>query len=440
MARAEKSDKPSVQVTTEEVSAVVRSLGVEVAAARVNRAFDRAYRDLARRVKVRGFRPGKTPRSVLERLYGAAIGEDIERALVAETLPDALGEADVVPVSEPSIDAQPPAPDTAFRYTARIEVKPVVELPDLAGLEGRRPAVEVTDEEVERELESLRERRAPLVDEEEGTAAARGSFLTIDYVGRIDGEAFEGGSAEGAVIELGSGRFIPGFEEQLEGARAGEERELQVEFPADYASADVAGKQAVFEVKVVAVRRRELPALDDEFAKQLGDFETLDDLKARIRGDLAGHRERAARQELRSSLLGWILERTTFDVPAGLVERRVEQRLAMAHRQLGGSMDDAALHEQLASWREQWRPAAEREIREELVLEAVAEAEELRVEDDELDAHIEEQAREQGMAPARLRKHFAEGGRREGLRFERVAEKALDHLAAQAKIAQSSGT
>ena len=429
MADGETSDKPTVAVTSEEVSAVVRSLGVEVDASRVNRAFDRAYRDLAKRVRVKGFRPGKTPRSVLERLYGASIGEDIERALVGETLPEALAEAQVIPVAEPSIDATPPAPDAPFRYTARVEVKPEVELPDLEGLEGRRPSTEVGDEDVERELESLRERQAPLVDEPEGTGATQGSTVTLDYVGRIDGEAFEGGSAEGAVVEIGSGRFIPGFEEQLEGATAGEERDLHVEFPADYGSPDVAGKQAVFAVKVTAVRRRELPALDDAFAKSLGDFENMDALKERMVADMTAQRERGARQELRSS-----------EVPAGMVDRRVEQRLAMAHRQLGGSLPEEELHAQIAQWRDQWRPAAEREVREELVLEAVARSEGLAVEDEELDAHIEEQAREQGIAPKRLRERFSDPGMREGLRFDRLAEKALDHLASQAKIDESSGT
>ncbi len=438
MAKAD--EKPSVRVTSEEVSAVVRSLGVEVDASRVNHAFDRAYRELGRKVRVRGFRPGKIPRSVLERLYGASVAEDIERALVAETLPEAVAEAQVTPVAEPSVDATPPAPDAPFHYTARIEVKPAVELPDLKGLTGSRPPTAVGEDDVLTELENLRQRRAELEDVAEEAAAETGNFLTIDYEGRIDGEVFEGGSAEGAVVELGSGRFIPGFEEQLVGARVGEQREIEVDFPADYGSADLAGKHARFAVTVGGVRERELPELDDDFAKGLGEFETLADLRGRLRSDLESHRERAARAELRRTLLDWILARTEFEVPPGLVDRRLEQRLAMAHRQLGGAVPDEELHRQLETWREEWRPAAARDVQEELVLEAVATAEGLSADDEELDAHIETQARERGMAPARLRERYAEAGLREGLRFELAAEKALDHLASLAKVEESSGT
>jgi trigger factor len=433
-------EKPSVRVTSEEVSPVVRSLGVEVDAARVGRAFDRAYRELARKVRVRGFRPGKTPRSVLERLYGASVAEEVERALVGETLPEAVAEAQVTPVAEPSVDATPPAPDAPFQYRALIEVKPQLELPALKGLAGSRPSAAVGEDDVLTELENLRNRRGELKDAPEGTPATQGSFVTIDYEGRIDDKIFEGGSAEGAVLELGSGRFIPGFEEQLEGVRAGEQREIEVEFPADYASADVAGKRARFAVSVTAVRVRKLPELDDAFAKELGDFETLADLRARLRSDLEAHRERAARAELRRTLLDWILARTHFEVPPGLVDRRLDQRLAMAHRQLSGSVPDEALHSQLETWREEWRPSALRDVQEELVLEAVAAAEGLGADDEELDAHIESQARERGMAPARLRERYAEAGLREGLRFELTAEKALDHLVSVAKVEESSGT
>lgn len=436
MAETEKT----VQVTCEEVSAVVRSLGVRVDASRVDRAFDRAYRDLAKRVRVKGFRPGKTPRSVLERLYGAAIAEDIERVLVAETLPEVVAQAQVTPVAEPGIDATPPAAGAPFHYTARVEVKPAVEVPALKGLEGSRPPTAVGEAEVLEELETLRQRRAPLEDEPEGTSAARGSFVTIDYQGRIDDELFEGGSAEGAVVELGSGRFIPGFEEQLEGARAGDEREIEVDFPADYGSPDLAGKHARFAVQVAAVKARKLPELDDAFAKGLGEFETLEDLRERMRSDMEAHREREARGELRRTLLDWILERTSFEVPPGMVDRRLEQRLAMAHQQLGGALPEQELHAQLARWRDEWRPAAERDVREELVLEAVASGEGLEVSDEEIEAHLEKLARERGIAPARLRERYAEADLREGLRAELAAEKALDHLASVAKVVESSGT
>jgi trigger factor len=201
----------SVSVSAVETTPVIRTLKIEVDAARVRQAFDRAYRDLSRSVNVKGFRPGKAPRSVLESLYGASLREEIERSLVTETLPEAVKQTGLAPVAEPQIEAEAPAQDRAFKYTATIEVLPKIELPEWRGLPGTRPSVAVADEEVEQELTALRARRAPLVDA--GEPADTGHTLTIDYQGSIDGKPFEGGSAEAASIEIGSGGYIPGFEE-----------------------------------------------------------------------------------------------------------------------------------------------------------------------------------------------------------------------------------
>ncbi len=236
------SDSAGISVSTAETSPITRTLTVEVDAERVRRAFDRAYRDLGRSVNVKGFRPGKTPRMVLEKLYGASLREEIERTLVNETLPVAVEQSGLSPVAEPQIEAEPPAPDRVFKYTAAIEVLPPIRLPEWRGLPGTKPAVLVQESEVEQELEGLRARRAPLVDA--AGEASKGNVLTLDYQGTIDGKPFEGGSAKGAQVEIGSGGYIPGFEEQLEGARAGEERRLSVRFPDDYAAEDLRGKQA----------------------------------------------------------------------------------------------------------------------------------------------------------------------------------------------------
>src|SRR5690606_19668334 len=206
---------------------------------------------------------------VLRRLYGPAVAEDVERELVSSTLGPALERAALEPVSEPSVDASPPAEEGSFTYRARVEVKPAIEVGEVKGLPARRPSAEVRDEDVEAELEALRQRHATLVEEPEDTPAATGHHVSVDYTGRIDGEPFEGGSARDAVFELGAGHAVPGFEEQLIGARAGEERTVRIRFPDDYAHAQLAGKEAVFDVRIVSVRRREVPALDDEFAKDL---------------------------------------------------------------------------------------------------------------------------------------------------------------------------
>ena len=428
------SPQTALQVRCTETSAVVRTLEVEVGAPRVDRAFERFYRDLARRVRVRGFRPGKAPRSVLERLYGGSAAEEIERALVGETLPEAVTQAGLRPVTEPSVSADAPTAGKPFRFSARIEVKPEIRLPALEGLQGRRPPVEASDADVVQELETLRQRHATLIEEPEGTVASRGHVLTIDFVGRIDGQPFEGGSGQDVALELGAGQFLPGFEEQLEGTQAGEDREVRVSFPADYGRSELAGKEAVFAVHVAAVRRRELPALDDEFAKDVGEFESLAALREHLLKELRAAREREAQAVLRRSLLDGLLTQTSFDVPAGLVDRRLQRRLAAAHQQLEGQVPHDTLHAQLERWQEEWRPAAEREVREALVLEAVAQAREIVADDAEVDARLASLAAEQGVDAARLRKAYREQGLLEAVRAQLVDEKALEALCRDARI------
>ncbi len=429
----------SVSVSAVETSPVLRTLTIEVEPARVRKAFDEAYRDLGRNVNVKGFRQGKVPRNVLESLYGASLREEIERKLVNETLPEAVEQTGIAPVSEPQVEAQALAQDRAFKYTAIIEVMPKIELPEWRGLPGTKPAVAVQAEEVEQELTALRQRRAPLVDAAEPADA--GNIVTIDYQGSIDGTPFDGGSAEGSLVEIGSGGYIPGFEEQLKGALAGEARELRVTFPDDYGAEELRGKHAVFAVQVKAVQKREIPGLSDEFAVSLGDADvtTADGLRERVRSDIAARRERSARDELRRSVMESLVALTQFDVPPGLTQRRLTQRIEMAHQQLGKMMPHEELHERLAQWEEEWRPDAEREVRESLLLEAIADQEKIEVSDDEVSARIAEMARDQGLAADRLRKQYEERGMLANLRARLRVDQALDRVLALAKVAEPSG-
>jgi trigger factor len=430
----------SIQVDATPEGPVAQRLEVRVQAERVGKAFDRAYRELARQVRVKGFRPGKTPRSVLERLYGASVAEQLEGSLIRETLPDAIERTALKPVATPDIDAQPPRPGEDYTYVARVEVAPEIELGDLNGLSAKRPSAEVSEADVDRELEQLRERQAPVVEEPEGTEAATGHVLNIDFLGRIDGEPFEGGSGRDVELELGSGRFIPGFEEQLEGVRAEQDREVSVSFPEDYANSELAGREAVFEVHVAAIKRRQLPELDDEFAKDLGDFSTLEDLRGRIRSDLQAMREKAARAELRRTLMDSLVERTTFEVPAGLVEQQLERQLGAAAERMQGAAPEEALRAQLERWREEWRPGAEREARERLLLEAVVKQQQLDAEPDEVEARVQQIAEQEGIDVERLRRTLGGESAQALVREQLLVDKALDFLASIAKVEETTGS
>jgi len=404
----EKTKKSAVRIETIERTSILHTIEIEVDASRVRKAFDRAYRDLAKQVRVKGFRPGKAPRSVLEKLYGASVAEQLEHTLVSETLSDAIELAE--------------------------EVSPEIELPDLTGLPAIRPEVSVEDTEVEERLEELRNANAPLVEEAEGTALARGHTAKIDFVGRIDGEIFEGGTGQGVPLEIGGGRFIPGFEDQLTGAQAGDDRDVTVTFPEVYGNPEVAGKEAVFAVHIVDVRKPQIPELDDEFAKDLGEFDSLDALRARIRTDLEAGQERESKETFRTTLMDALLERMEFGVPPGMIDRQLQNQLASAHKRMEGQLDHDAIHAQLDRWREEWRPRAERDVREMLALQAIAKAQEIEVADDEVAAKIDEMmgdAHEQG---ARMREMHEDEQLREALRHQLQDEKVLDFLASAAKI------
>jgi len=423
-----------IQVECEETSPVLRKLSVEVDVARVGRAFEAAYAELRKTARVRGFRPGRVPRKVLEQMYGAQMPDQVERTLVSETLGAAIERAEVSPISEPDIEAQRPEEGQAFRYAIRVEVKPEIELPDLEQLVGHRPVVHVTESEVAAEVEQMRERQAQWVEEPEGTESADGHSLVLDFVGRIDGETFQGGSAEGAELQLGSGTMVPGFEDQLVGVRAGEERQVEVTFPDDYGSADISGKEAVFDCKVSTVRRREKPELDDEFAKDLGEFETLEALRAQIKDDLEARRVAQADQALDQSLMESLLGLCDFEVPPGVVDRQLQSQMQSLYQQFQGRMPDEMIQQQLRRMQEEGRPAAERRVQEILVMEAIASAQEIEVGSEEVDDRLHEMADSQGMQVSELRKMAEQQGWFPAIEAELRDKKVYALLAESADI------
>ena len=416
------------------VSPVVSELSIEVSVGRVDAAFGRVLQELRKGARVKGFRPGKVPTHVIKQLYGPQLGEEVERVLVNQTLQEAVEQAEIVPVVEPQIEAEPPVAGQEFHYKARIEMKPSIELPDLASISGSRPAVTVGEEEVLLELERLRERQAAWIEEPEETLAAQGHQLTIDFTGTIDGVAFEGGTAEGVDIELGSGRMIPGFEDQLVGAKSGESRPLHVSFPTPYGNAALAGKAAVFATRVSAVKRRELPALDDDFAKDLGDFETLDEVKRKLQESLESQRRAASDRALERSLLDDLVTRTSFEVPPTLVARQLESQVQQLEQQLRGRLSESDLRMRVAQVREEGWDEAKRRVQEALLLESVATRATLVASEEEIDARLDEMAQSQGF-DAKLMHDLAKAqGWHAAIAAEIVDRKALAHLAEHARI------
>ncbi len=437
---AGEAKRDDIQVEVEETGAIQRTVKVSVDHKKVRKAFDKTYKQLARSASVKGFRKGKVPRSVLEKLYGDSVPEEIERLLVSETLHDAIELAGVTPLIEPEIEAESPKADSGFEYTLKIEIKPEIELPDYAALKATKPAVDCSDIQVEEEVERLRESNAPLVEQSEEAQASEGTTILFDYEGRIDGELFDGGAAEGHELELGSGRMIPGFEEQLMGAKRGDSLSVKVDFPEDYGVAELDGKSAEFACKVHSLKRKEPAELDDELARDLGDYENLDQLRAKIRNDIVERLDRESKTTLHRTLLDSLVEQTEFEVSPGLVERQIHSQMENMRRQFEGQLPPDVIENQLARMREEGRPAAERRVRESFLLQAVAAEENFELAEGAVDARFEEMAAMQGMDVQTLRQVAAQQGWSEAIESELLEKMAMDFLVSKAQIEEASET
>ncbi len=323
-----------MQVSVETSTGLTRRMKVQIPAEQVEQQVQNKLQELARSVRLDGFRPGKVPLSVVRKRYGPQVRAETADELIASTYEEALRQQNLQPVGEPDIEQMRNEPGEPFEYVATFDVYPDVELPELGDLTIKRPVAEVSDADLDNMLDKLRRQRMTWSQVER--AAQQGDQLDIDFEGKIDGEAFAGNSATHVPLELGSNTMIPGFEEQLVGAKAGETRTIEVTFPADYSSKEVAGKTAQFEVKVNAVSEPVLPELNDEFARAFGVGEGgLDSLRAEVRKNMERELEAAIKVKVKKQVLDALLERADLDVPASLVDQEVEFLI----KNEGGSAD-----------------------------------------------------------------------------------------------------
>jgi len=382
-----------MQVTTEKIDNHKVTMTMEVPQEEVKKAVEKAYHKLASQVNIPGFRKGKAPRKVLEaRLGKEAIMDEVFEILATPAYSQALQEQRIDPVGRPEVEVVNLKEDEPFVFKATVVAKPEVVLGQYKGLEVTKPAVVVSEEEVDRSLESMRNRQAKMVVVEDAELS-NGDFAIIDFVGYVDGVPFDGGEGKGHPLEIGSGSFIPGFEEQLIGAKSGDERDVNVTFPTEYHAADLAGKEAVFKVKVNDVKRKELPVLDDEFVKDVSDFTTVDELKADIRANLEKAAEQKAEREYYNSVLQTALDNMTVDIPAVMVEERVnhmiedlDANLQSRGMKLDKYMEYAKMD--IATLRSSYREAALNNVKTDMLLEAIAKEEDIQVKPEDIETEL----------------------------------------------------
>ncbi|HWM62814.1 MAG TPA: trigger factor [Solirubrobacterales bacterium] len=412
---------------------------VEVPAADVDRSVEHAAEALAREMKVPGFRKGKAPASLaIQRLgYGTVLQEAIQHAL-PEWYERALLDSGIAPIGDPSVEivSGPESEGEPLVFKFEIGVRPEAKLGEYRGLEVGRPEAEAPGEIVDREVERMREAFARLEPVER--SAAEGDALLIDFEGLVDGSAFEGGTATDYLLELGSNQLIEGFEEQLSGASAGETRQVEVSFPADYRAEQLAGADAVFKVAVKEVREKVLPELDDDFASDASEFETLEELRADIGERLSKALDERAEQDFRIAAIDAAAEAATVPLPEDLATARAMERWGRVERQLAaqGMNPDAYLQMQGKTREEivdESRPDAERELKREAVLAAIAEAEEIEVSEEELLEALAHTAEHEDTTPEKLLERLRESGREAMISEDIRFRKAIDLVVEAAK-------
>ncbi|MFY3792377.1 trigger factor [Ureibacillus sp. MALMAid1270] len=416
-------------------------LTIEVPVEEVNKAIDKAFAKVVKEINVPGFRKGKMPRQLFEKRFGVeALYQDALEILVPDAYSNAIDETGIVPVDYPQIDGTENfAKDQAFTFTATVTVKPEPKLGEYKGLEVTKLSTEVTDEEIEEQIQAQVARKAEL-EIKEDEPIVNGDTAVIDFEGFVGGEAFEGGKGEDYPLEIGSGSFIPGFEEQLVGVKAGESKDVVVTFPEEYHAAELAGKEATFKVTVKEVKTKVLPELNDELAKEIDpEVESLDALRAKLKEQAIEQKNAEAEATLRDELVEKAAENAEVEIPESMTHNEIHrmidefgQRLQMQGMTLDlyyqfSGQDEHALHEQM-------RPDAEKRVRISLTLEAIAKAEGIEVTQEDIDAELEKMGAQFGMSKEQIL--TALGGSSEILENDIRAQKTVEFLVENAKITE----
>lgn len=385
----------SVQV--EKLEKNMAKLTVEVPAENVEKAIQGAYNKMKKSINIPGFRKGKAPRQLIEKMYGKEVFyNDAIDAMLPSAYSDAVEECGEEIVSHPQIDVVQIESGKPFVFTATVAVKPAVELGEYKGIQVEKAPIEVKDEEIEAQIAKEREANSRTVTVDD-RAVAQGDIVTLDFEGFVDGVAFEGGKGENYDLTIGSNTFIPGFEDQLVGAKIGKELDVNVTFPEKYGAKELAGKAAVFKCKVNGIKVKELPAVDDEFAQEVSEFDTLDEYKADIKAKLLKEKEDEAARAKEDAVIGKIIEGAKMEIPDAMVEYQTRQMLdefAQRIQSQGISLDQYFQFTGLTEekYMEEMKPRALQNIQSRLVLEAVAQAENLVAEEADIEEEIKKMA------------------------------------------------
>lgn len=425
-----------MQTHVEEISQVKRRITVVLEAEKVLLKYNQALRELSKKTKVKGFRPGKTPRKILEQYYGTQIANNVKNDLIRESFPEVLEETGLYPLAEPSIEDGALDPGESFSYTIDMEVRPNFELKDYMGISVEKEIPDISDDSVDRKLEELREAHAQLISVDEGRGVQQGDYAILDYACFWNGKPLEDVRGEDFTVFVGSGQFYPEVETGIVGMNKDEEKEIPVDFDADFQDGTLAGKKVVFRLRIKDIKKKDLPDLNDEFAKSLGDeFPSLDVLRERVNEEMALQEEQRVEREARTRLLQKIAASVDFELPQSLIEKEIEQSIASIKQGMlrsGSKFESAGISEE--KLRDELRSTAENKVKEDMVLSKIADMENITVDESDTRDGFQRVAAQTGKDPAVLEKFYETNNLMGSFRAQLLKEKALNHLVQGANI------
>ncbi|WP_070988742.1 trigger factor [Halofilum ochraceum] len=419
-----------MQVSVERQEGLERTLKVEIPSDRIEGAVEERLNRLQKQVRLDGFRPGKVPMRVVRTRYGGQVRQEVVGELIQSTLQEAVTQVEMQPAGSPRIDSADEQPDEGgMAYTATFEVYPEIELGEISDLAVEKPVAEVTEADVDGMIETLQKQRQEF--EEVDRPAEQGDRVVIDFVGRIDGEAFEGGSGEDTPVDLGAGRMIDGFEDQLEGIRPSEERELEVKFPEEYGSSELAGRDATFSVTCKSVQAGRLPEVDEEFARQFGiESGSVDELRDGLRRNMERELKQALEAQVKRQVMDALVQRHPIDVPDALVSEEIGRLREQMKQRLGGQMGDEQLPDDL------FREEALRRVRLGLLLSELVQNNGIQADDEAVREKVEEMASAYD-DPQQVVQHYYENQQMlQGVQAMVVEDRVVDWILERANVTE----
>lgn len=424
-----------MRASAEEISPIKKKISIEIPEDRVTREVDSIYKELGRTAKIKGFRPGKVPRNILERYFKDYVKTEVARKLMEESYPEALSETHLEPVAPPVVDPGEFVEGKPFQYSAVIEVKPEIKLEGYTGLKIEGKKEEVKDEEVEERLKALQNLHSNLKTISEARTIRAGDYVILNYEASLNGKPVEGGKAIDFTIEVGSGQFIPAFEEKLIGLKPEEERDIEVTFPQDYGYQKWAGKTISFHVKIKEIKEKILPPLDDEFAKDLGDYSSLGELKAKLKGEIEKEKELALDRQLKDHVVDQLLEANPFEVPESLVEEQAKALVSDTKLKLaaqGVVLKNLGVSEE--KLQEDYKAMAQKQVRTFLILEKIAGQEGIAVTDQEAEDRLKEMSERMHQKFDVVKQYYEKNGLLPEVKAGIIRDKALSFLLEKANI------